>query len=745
MVTDAVQPDCWKAYNEQETATLLDLLQRAEYDADRIELVATDAELELLRRAAPPERRDDADDLNAYERHKRDAAARSRAKSKTGRDIGPLPPVADPDLREACERDLRTFLERVFPAAFSLGWCEDHLLLIEELARVIEQGGFRAIGMPRGTGKSTIVMRAMLWAICRRMHSFAIIAAANSGKAEKLLRDLLVELMHNEKLLQLWPEIAFPFVALEGVANRARGQLFRGQPTNISTNNKVLSFATLEGHPGTGAVVAAAGLMEAVRGAVHTLPDGRVIRPSLLLCDDFQTRESALSPLQCYNRTEVIQNDLVGMSGPDSSFCALVTCTVIRRDDAADRLLNPELHPDWCGIRRKFLRTMPSDSAMKLWAQYAEVRATSLRTHGDIRDATAFYMQHRAEMDDGAEASWPARYAAERGEVSAIQHAMEWYYRSRTGFFSELQNEPEGEEQTERAWLSAADLAKERNLPLAREVVPREYDKLVADCDVQGNLLYYSIAALKVDGSCHFIRYGTWPEQADKYFNLRDARRTLRRKYQQRGENAALAQGINDLADWLFSQEFHNEDGDAMNVDIAAFDARWKTALVRQALARSDHRNKLLAYFGQSYRAADRPIHERKYPTGSRVGLGWVMPKRKTVKECRSLTVDVNFWKTNLHDQLAIRIGNPGAVTFHDGNHRLISEHLTSEYATETQGRGRTVMEWRQRPGAENHFFDTSVGCLALGSLLGCNVPEIGEAVERKKRRRKRPRTRIKL
>lgn len=680
-----------------------------------------------------------------YAETKRMSAERSRMVATAGRDIGEIPEVVDPEARAACEADLKTFLEVTFPQAFRLGWCDDHLVLIAELQNVIVNGGFRAIGMPRGTGKSSIVMRAMIWAIVIQRHPYSMIVAANSGKAERLLRDIVVELSHNQTLLDLWPEVAYPFRKLEGVANRSRGQLYRGETTNISTSTKTVCCATLAGHPGTGAIIGAAGLMEAVRGALHTLPDGRVIRPSMLLCDDFQTRESAMSPLQCYGRTEVIQNDLVGMAGPDASFCALVTCTVIRSDDAADRLLNPELHPDWCGIRRKFLRSMPSESAMKLWGQYAEIRATSLRTHGDIRDASTFYLQNRSAMDDGAQASWEARFAADRGEVSAIQHAMEWYFRSRTGFFSELQNEPESDQGDSRAWLSALDLATERNLPLPRGVIPRGYHHVVADCDVQGSLLYYTVAAIRDDGSAHVIRYGTWPEQDDPYFCLRDARKTLKRKYPGRGDMAALSQGITDLAEWLFAQEWKTEDGEPQLLELAAFDARWKSDIVRQALQRSPNNRRLVAYLGQSYRAADKPIHERKFDPGSRVGLGWVMPRRKTVNDAKTVMSDVNFWKTNLHDQLAIRIGHPGAVTLYDGKHRMFAEHLTAEFAVETMGRGRTVMEWKLRPGCDNHFFDTTVGCLVLGSVLGCNVPEIGDAVERKRKRKLKRKTEVRL
>jgi phage terminase large subunit GpA-like protein len=182
-----------------------------------------------------------------------------------------------------------------------------------------------------------------------------------------------------------------------------------------------------------------------------------------------------------------------------------------------------------------------------------------------------------------------------------------------------------------------------------------------------------------------------------------------------------------------------------VNLEMAAFDARWKTDIVKQALSRSSHVKRLMAYMGQSYRAGDKPIQERKFDPGSRVGLGWVIPRRKTASDVRTIMSDVNFWKTNLHDQLAIRIGHAGAVTFYDGKHRMYAEHLTSEFATETSGRGRTVMEWRLRPGAENHFLDTTVGCLVLGSVLGCNVPEISDAVERKRKRRLRRKTEVRL
>ena len=71
-----------------------------------------------------------------------------------------------------------------------------------------------------------------------------------------------------------------------------------------------------------------------------------------------------------------------------------------------------------------------------------------------------------------------------------------------------------------------------------------------------------------------------------------------------------------------------------------------------------------------------------------------------------------------------------------NGNKR--GDHLTAEYRVRTEGRGRTVNEWKlpaHKP--DNHWFDCVVGCAAAASMRG--VERIGVQVavagERKKRR----------
>ena len=78
----------------------------------------------------------------------------------------------------------------------------------------------------------------------------------------------------------------------------------------------------------------------------------------------------------------------------------------------------------------------------------------------------------------------------------------------------------------------------------------------------------------------------------------------------------------------------------------------------------------------------------------------------------------------------------PGAA---DELHRLISEHWTAEYCVKTQGNGRSVQEWKARPGGpDNDFFDCLVGAAVAASMLGCVAGTSGKPLPAKKKVRKR-------
>jgi len=51
----------------------------------------------------------------------------------------------------------------------------------------------------------------------------------------------------------------------------------------------------------------------------------------------------------------------------------------------------------------------------------------------------------------------------------------------------------------------------------------------------------------------------------------------------------------------------------------------------------------------------------------------------------------------------------------------MLSEQLTAEYYVKTEGRGRTVDEWKSRPDQpDNHWLDCLVGAAMAASMQGC-------------------------
>ena len=87
---------------------------------------------------------------------------------------------------------------------------------------------------------------------------------------------------------------------------------------------------------------------------------------------------------------------------------------------------------------------------------------------------------------------------------------------------------------------------------------------------------------------------------------------------------------------------------------------------------------------------------------------------------------DTNFWKSFVPARPAVAMGDHGCLSLfgeRPEEHRLLAEHLTAEYRVKTEGRGRTVGEWKQRPErGDNHWLDCLVGCSVAASMRGAQL-----------------------
>jgi hypothetical protein len=294
-------------------------------------------------------------------------AMRSRMQSASSRDIGPMPQVADVVRRNSTAASFRLFAETYFKPTFCKPWCNDHLKAIQKIEAAVLRGGLFSFALPRGAGKTVLTTTAAVWAMLHGHRHFVVLIGATEAAAEQLLTNIKNALRTNDVLAADFPEVCGPIRALENDARRCNGQLSDGQKTNIGWTSKRLILPTIAQSKVSGSIATIAGLTGRIRGQNHALPDGRIIRPDLVIPDDPQTSESAWSDSQTQHRAELLNGDVLGLAGPGHRISVIMPCTVIRKGDLADRFLDRAVNPEWQGERAAMVYSFPTN--VKRWEE----------------------------------------------------------------------------------------------------------------------------------------------------------------------------------------------------------------------------------------------------------------------------------------------------------------------------------------------------------------------------------------
>jgi phage terminase large subunit GpA-like protein len=115
--------------------------------------------------------------------------------------------------------------------------------------------------------------------------------------------------------------------------------------------------------------------------------------------------------------------------------------------------------------------------------------------------------------------------------------------------------------------------------------------------------------------------------------------------------------------------------------------------------------------------------------------LNWRTGKLSNTNQLSAI-YDTNSWKSFVSARLRLHVGDKEAITFHAGEHDLLLEHLTAEFPVQSESKhtGRVVDEWKERPGADNHWFDCLVGAAVAASIAGV-VPASSESGARQRRK----------
>ncbi len=685
----------------------------------------------------------EAGGLSYAEKHRRREAERSRRLSESVRDIGELPEMENPERKESCRWDLAKFIMTYAPEGKD-PFSEDHLRVIKRIENAIFHGGRFVEAVYRGFGKSTISELTATWAICYGHKRFIPIIGANQTRASDNLNSIK-GIFESDLLLADFPEVCYPIHCLEGINQRSHGQLYRGQPTHIEWSADYLVFPMIPGSEAAGSVILACGITSSkVRGMKKRRGDGVQIRPDFCVIDDPQDEDSSASPQQITKRLNIIQKAIIRSAGHKTGMSVVMPCTVIQKDDLVDQLLDPLKYPAWQGERIPFIRKW-ADRHDDLWLeQYRRIRTSYNPDDPDDylrarREATEFYVARRDEMDKGCIVGWSYCFEADKGEVSAIQHAYNALIDDGEAVFApEFQNEPFLPPEEEGQLTAEEIYARINNLN--RGEIPVSCERLTAFIDVQGKVLYYAVVAWGMDFTGYVIDYGTFPDQHRRYFTLRQATKTLQQVFPGTGQEGAWRAGLEKLTGVLLAREWKRDDGVGLRISRCLIDANDGNAAgtVYDFCRQSPHAAIVMPSRGKGVTASSLPFSDYKRKAGDRVSeFNWRIPAPAGRNAVRFIFFDTNYWKSFIRSRLRVAKGDPGAVTVFGKKpeyHRMLTEQLTAEYSVRTEGRGRIVDEWQIRPTrSDNHLFDCLVGCAVAASEQGVVLPGTGGTEAKKK------------
>ncbi|MBL9140287.1 MAG: phage terminase large subunit family protein, partial [Phycisphaerae bacterium] len=648
-----------------------------------------------------------------YETHRQREQERQRELSKAGRDIGAIPPVANPERRAACERNFRLFCETYGKAVFVLEWSPDHLIELERIDQSVLNGGLFAMADPRGDGKTTRCEWGALYALLNGHRRFGALIGATEGDAEDRLGNVKAELENNDLLLEDYPEVCFPIRALEGIVARAQGQLCQGERTRIEWGAKQIVLPTIPGSRASGAIVKVAGITGRIRGMNFKRQDGSSVRPDFVIVDDPQTDESARSLTQSRQRESTLAGAVLGLAGPGKDISGFMPCTVIQPDDMADRILDPKRHPEWNGMRTRMVKAWPK--RMELWDRYVEMRKDSMRRGAKGEDAQAYYAANRSEMDEGALVSWEARRKPD--ELSALQHAMNILCdRGREVFHAEYQNDPLPLADATRSEMNADEIVQRLN-GVPRTRVPVWATTLTAFVDVQDACLWWMVCAWGDGFTGAVVDYGAWPDQGRPYFTQREVKRSLAKAYPKAsGAEGRWYAGLDALGEHVLGREWHREDGATLRVSRLLIDANYPKSsdTVRQWCRETVHAAAAMPSHGKYVGASSIPFSQYKRKPGEQLGQNWLI-RKGTRAAVRHVSWSTNDWKSFFVARMTTAKGDKGSLSLfgRDGEaHRMLADQWTAERAVPVESKGRRVDEWKAIPGRDNHLFDCVVGCM---------------------------------
>jgi len=601
-----------------------------------------------------------------------------------------------------------------FPDWFTRPPCDLTTQVINRVWHVCLHGGSQSIGVIRGGGKSTITKALMTLAGLCGLVRYCVVFGANAKAARSILHDIIMQLETNEMLMEDFPAACIPIRALRGRAQRCASQSYMGERTYIEYTTEGVKLAQIPGRTCSGWKVICKGIDSGFLGLVDN-----GVRPDFVLCDDIQSLEAAKSDAGVASLESTIRQGLLGLGGKGNPLRIVQLCTCTRENDFSDRILDPELYPEYSGLRIGLVLNWGNNEW--LWENYCELWRQDNRDGDKLaKTANEFYANHRERMDEGVVVTDPAFYVA-GVEQSTIQGA--WNARIQMGeeaYFAQMENRP----------LSPSTTIYEINPKIVasrlngnrRRAVPDWATHVFAYSDIGADSFRWSIIACGAKMRTAVIDYGTFPE----------AGRVVQKNASKTEETEAIWRAMGALCDY-WSKTLISRQGDEMRevrISAAGFDRGYNAEAVQQFANRrsKDYAFPIVPLRGQGWSQwSDKPR--------SLLRQGWNCQLVRTIEGAAPgdyLNVRTDFYKELV--QRSFLVENPdgaGACSLWGRDNRAHADYADSICSEVLNDKGRGVRgiefwRWILRPGRSNHYFDSLVGCYALAGYWGAIRPEDG-------------------
>ena len=670
-------------------------------------------------------------DHNYDERRIQREVERKLLKKQSARDVGNrIGEPKDKERRKKGEARLLDFALIYFKNLFPLSFSEIHYDIINRFEDTINNGAMYCCACPRGFGKTTLAKVALIWAVITGRSRFAVLVANNAGRGIQLGDDVLRMLSSNQLLAEDFPEVVVPFRESDCSQRRLQSVTYNGEPIHADVKKGRIVLPNIPGSLSAESLIVTTGLTGSVRGLNYVTSSGEALRPDLVLCDDVQDAESAVSPTQTDGRYSILMSDVLGLAGAKGISC-MITATVIASDDLAEKMLdNPEFH----GHRYSLLKSFPKD--MGLWKEWNEIRLNEARNNDyENKESNAFYKKHFDAMNEGAEVAWKERYNPKQ-DNDALEAAMKLYFRDPISFFSEYQNKPQKDLNENKLEINKEKFGLACD-GASQKVCPVNSDFCTAYIDVHKNVLFYCVTAFDRAFNGRLVEYGAYPEQGVRLFTQSAPRITMSDVWDNAPIEACLAKSLGALVDQLSSTSYMDEEGNPIPLVKIGIDANWgdQTDTV-YTFIRNKRDVRIYPTHGQFF-GVTKDFNGGWIKKEDRVGLHWRIP-RKRKDGLSYILIDSNYWKTFLFNRISSPLGVEGRITVYGSSvdHPLLSKHLSAEKATEVMTKDKRQMVWTLKANRDNHLLDCFVNCCVLANLEGAVYQDVVAATSKQKSRR---------